>query len=260
MTVFDFYSGPLDRYDRSNTLRVALTQGELASITEEALLAGGNLAAIENGDGEWELLQFQSAELVAPGTYDLSALLRGAFGSEAAMRDPVTAGACFLLLDEAVTAVDMTSDDIGLMLNWRYGPLGEAIDDLSYATQVHAYAGLGLLPYSPVHLQGKRDPVTGDWTFIWTRRTRINGDSWELEDVPLAEASELYTLEILDGPGGNVLRTVTGLGAETYLYSAADQTADFGSPQWNVAIRVAQISAAYGAGAAAEALTYDYQH
>ncbi len=57
-----------------------------------------------------------------------------------------------------------------------------------------------------------------------------------------------------------MLRTVTGLGAEAYLYTAADQTTDFGSPQWNVAIRVAQISAVYGAGAAAEALTYDYQH
>ena len=66
-TVFDFYSGPVYRYDRSNTLRVALTQGELASITEEALLAGGNLAAVENEDGEWELLQFQTATLRRAG-------------------------------------------------------------------------------------------------------------------------------------------------------------------------------------------------
>ncbi len=60
-----------------------MTQGELASITEEALLAGGNLAAVENADGDWELLQFQTATLVAPGTYDLSVLLRGQFGTEA---------------------------------------------------------------------------------------------------------------------------------------------------------------------------------
>ncbi len=73
VTVFDFYSGPLYRYDRSNTLRVTLTQGELASITEDALLAGGNLAAVENADGDWELLQFQSAELIVAGIYDLSA-------------------------------------------------------------------------------------------------------------------------------------------------------------------------------------------
>ena len=122
--MFDFYSGPLYRYDQSNTLRVILTQGELASITEEALLAGGNLAAVENADGEWELLQFQTATLVAPGDLrPLSVLLRGQFGTRGGdARSPVAAGARFILLDEAVTAVDMTGDDIGLLLNWRYGP------------------------------------------------------------------------------------------------------------------------------------------
>ena len=259
-TVFDFYSGPVYRYDRSNTLRVSLAQGELASITEDALLAGGNLAAVKNADGEWELLQFQTATLVAPGTYDLSVLLRGQFGSEAAMRSPVAAGTSFILLDEAVTAVDMTGDDIGLLLNWRYGPAGEPIDDIAFVTEAHAFTSLGLRPLSPVHLQGKRDPGSGDWTFIWVRRTRVDGDGWEAAEVPLSEESELYQLEILDAPGGDVLRTVTVLGTQAYLYSTADQTTDFGSPQWNVAIRVMQISASYGAGAPAEALTYDYQH
>ncbi len=260
VTVFDFYSGPLYRYDRSNTLRVTLTQGELASITEDALLAGGNLAAIENGDGDWELIQFQNAELVTPSTYDLGLLLRGQFGTEDAIRNPVAAGARFIMLDEAAAAVDMTGGDIGLLLNWRYGPIDEAIDDLAFKTEAHAFTGRGLRPYSPVHLQGKRDPGSDDWTFIWIRRTRIGGDSWEPDEVPLAETSEIYTLEILDGPGGAVLRTVTGLGAEAYLYSAAAQTADFGSPQSNVAIRVTQLSPSYGAGAPAEALTYDHQH
>ena len=166
------------------------------------------------------------------------------------MRSPVAAGASFILLDEAVTAADMTGDDIGLLLNWRYGPAGESIDDLAFVTQAHAFTGLGLRPYSPVHLQGKRDPATGDWTFVWVRRTRIGGDSWEAAEVPLSEASELYTLEILDAPGGDVLRTITGLGAQAYLYSAADQVTDFGSTQFNVAIRVTQISATLRRGGA----------
>lgn len=260
VTVFDLYSGPLYRYDQSNTLRVALTQGELASVTEEALLNGANLAAVENDDGAWELIQFQNATLVGAATYDLSVLLRGQFGSEAAMRDPVAAGARFILLDEAVTAVAMSRDDLGLLLNWRYGPIDEPIDDISFKTEAHAFAGLGLRPYRPVHLQGKRNPVTGDWTFVWVRRTRAGGDGWDATEVPLGEETELYQLEVLDALGGAVLRTVTGLGAEAYLYSAADQTADFGAPQSNIAIRVAQLSAVYGAGDPAEVLTYDYQH
>lgn len=208
---------------------------------------GANLAAVENDDGEWELLQFQTATLVSASTYDLSVLLRGQSGTEGAMRDPVAAGARFILLDEAVTAVDMSQDDVGLLFNWRYGPIDEAIDDLSYRTEAHAFAGRGLRPLRPVHLQGKRDPATGDWTFIWVRRTRSDGDSWESTEVPLGEEAELYQLEILDGLGGTVLRTVH-LTEPSFLYTAAMQTADFGSPQWNVPIRVTQVSVAFGAG------------
>ena len=108
-----------------------------------------------------------------------------------------------------------------------------------------------------MHLQGKRDPSTGDWNLLWIRRTRMGGDSWESVEVPLAEEIEAYRLEILDG--GDVVRSVD-LDAPTFLYTAAMQIADFGSTQWNVTIRVAQVSQVYGAGIAATELTYDYQH
>jgi hypothetical protein len=256
-TVFDFYSGPIWRYDRSNRLRVVLARGELASVTEEALFAGANLAAVKNEDGEWELLQFQTATLVDASTYDLSGLLRGQFGTEGAMRNPVAAGATFLLLDSAVAAASMTLDDVGLPYNWRYGPSSEAIDDLSYRTEMHGFTGRGLRPYSPCQIRGVRDAASGDWLFTWIRRTRIGGDSWEAEEVPVAETSELYDLEILDGPDGDVLRTVPALTSPSYAYSAAEQITDFGSAQVNVNLRVYQRSAAYGRGASAEALVWN---
>ena len=110
------------RYDRASTFRVRLDQGALASATELALLAGANAAAIQNADGDWEVLQFQSAVLVAASTYELSFLLRGQAGTEAAMRSPLSAGARFVLLDGAVTAVDMAPGEIGLAYTWRCGP------------------------------------------------------------------------------------------------------------------------------------------
>jgi hypothetical protein len=118
-TVFGFWSGPLYRYDKSNVLRVALDFGELASVTEEALLNGANFAAVQNGAGEWELIQFQTATLVAPATYDLSVLLRGLNGTERAMRDPIAAGARF---------TNLGPDEIGLALNYRFGPASESLD------------------------------------------------------------------------------------------------------------------------------------
>jgi hypothetical protein len=76
-------------------------------------------------------------------------------------------------------------------------------------------------------------------------------------DVPLSEDAEAYRLEILDALGGTVLRTVD-LTTPAYLYTAAMQTADFGETVWNVPMRVAQISAIYGAGTPAELLAYHH--
>ncbi|MGV1013715.1 MAG: baseplate multidomain protein megatron [Methyloceanibacter sp.] len=258
-TVFGFWSGPLYRYDKSNVLRVKLDFGALASVTEEALLNGANYAAIQNADGEWELIQFQIAELVAPATYDLSMLLRGQNGTERAMRDPVSPGARFIVVNSAVTPVSLRPDEVGLALNYRYGPASESLDEESYGSASHAFRGLGLRPLSPVHLQGKRDPVTSDWTLLWKRRTRVGGDSWEGLEVPLAEERELYRLDILAAPGGAVLRSIE---VETPLfhYTEAMQIEDFSEAVWNVPIRVAQISPIYGPGVASEFLTYDYQH
>ena len=258
-TVFDFWSGPLYRYDKSNVLRVKLDFGELASVTEEAMLNGANFAAIENEDGKWELIQFQTAALVAAATYDVSVLLRGVNGTEPAMRSPVAAGARFILVNSAITATNLRLDEIGLALNYKYGPSSEGLDEPSYGGAAHVFLGLGLRPLSPVHLQGKRNPANGDWTFVWTRRTRIGGDSWTGPEVPLAEERELYRLEILNAPAGDVLRSIE-VDTPAFLYTAAMQTADFGMAQWNVAIRVAQLSPVYGQGVAAEQLAYDYQH
>ncbi len=258
-SVFGFYSGPLHRFDRRNVLRVRLDFGELESVTEEALLNGANVAGIENEDGDWELIQFQTADLIETGTYDLSGLLRGMSGTEGAMRDPVAPGARFILVNSAVTPLNMRPDEIGLALSYKYGPTTEGLDATSYGTRTHAFQGLGLRPLRPAHLQGKRNPETGDWMFLWVRRTRAGGDSWQGLEVPLGEDEERYQLDILDGPGGDVLRTVD-LTAPAFLYTAAMQYADFGAPQWNVSIRVAQVSPVYGPGPAAEQLTYDYQH
>jgi hypothetical protein len=257
--VFGFWSGPLHRFDKSNVVRVKLDHGALISVTEEALLNGANFAAIENEDGEWELIQFQTAALVAPSTYDLSVLLRGMNGTERAMRNPVAPGARFVVVNGAVTTVSLRPDEVGLALNYKYGPAADSLDEPSYGSAVHAFQGLGLRPLGPVHLHGRRNPVNGDWTLLWTRRTRVGGDSWASLEVPLAEESELYRLEILDAPGGDTLRSAE-LSAPTFLYTAAMQTADFGAPQWNVPIRVAQVSPVFGPGVTSEALTWDYQH
>ena len=57
--------------------------------------------------------------------------------------------------------------------------------------------GIGLRPLAPVHLRSERD--AGDIVFTWIRRTRIDGDGWELADVPLGEEREAYEIEVIAG-------------------------------------------------------------
>ena len=104
------------------------------------------------------------------------------------------------------------------------------------------------MPYAPVHLMGSRNPA-GDLALTWVRRTRLGG-AWRdgTGTVPLGEASEAYEVDILDGPGGSVVRTLTGLASPAATYTGAQQTTDFGAPQAVAHLRVVQLSAAVGRG------------
>ena len=244
----DFFFGPTSRFDRANICRVRLDNGELQSVTELALLGGANTVAIENTAGDWEVFQFQEATLVAPSTYELSVLLRGQAGTEKAMGSPVPAGARFVFLDSAVAQVDMTVDEIALDFNWKYGPISRDIGHASFQDQLRSFSGLGLRPFSPVHVQAA--PAGNDVVISWIRRTRLGGDSWDTSEVPLAEDSERYEVDILDG--ALVKRTLAS-GAPSVTYSESDQIADWGSSQSTYNINVYQLSAAYGRGQRREA-------
>jgi len=121
----------------------------------------------------------------------------------------------------------------------------------SYDTKTVTLSGRGRRPLSPVHVSGATDSGTGDVTISWVRRTRIGGDSWDQVEMPLGEDSEAYEVDILD-PAGAVLRTLTSA-APSALYTAAEQTADFGAPQAAYTVRIHQISQFYGRGTGREA-------
>jgi hypothetical protein len=235
--------GPEGRLDRATRLRVKLDYGQLQSVTHLAMLSGANAAAIRNADGAWEVLQFETVELVAPATYELSNLMRAQAGTDGAMTASLPAGARFVLLDRALASVDMSPDDVGLTFNWRFGPASRDIGHASHVAASHAFTGAGLRPYSPVHVRGTR--TGGDLAITWTRRTRIGGDAWSSGDVLLAEESERYEIDILDG--ATVKRTIAAT-SPAATYSAADQIADFGTPQSACKIRLYQLAAGYGRG------------
>ncbi|MGE0750256.1 MAG: glycoside hydrolase/phage tail family protein [Variibacter sp.] len=241
--------GPTAVWDRATQVRVRLHGGALASLSDLAVLGGGNAAAVRTSDGTWEVLQFANAELVAERTYMLSRLLRGRAGSEWAMTDAVPAGAPFVLLDDFVVPVARGLDMLERAIDLRIVAAGhDHGDPMAVALSVTAGA-TALRPLSPVHIRGRRTGEGVRITFI--RRTRIDGDGWGAGEVPLGEASEAYEIDVLSG--GDVVRTLQATTPHV-LYPLADELADFGVAQSSLAVRVVQMSATVDRGFPAEAV------
>ena len=238
-----FAGGPLDCFDRGGTAVVRLSAGAVFSTGIDALLQGGNLAAIGSMATGWEIVQFATAELIDVQTWRLSLLLRGQFGSAPEMRASRPPGERFVLLDEAVVQPTLSLAQAGLEQSWRLGPAdGDLVRAQAHVTLLSAL--LGLRPLAPVRLAAARQGA--DVLFRWIRCTRSGGDSWEASEVPLAEERELYLVDVM--AGASVKRSVT-VGESQWLYRAADIAADLGPGINDFTLRVAQLSSSFGAGA-----------
>ena len=168
------------------------------------------------------------------------------------MGNPAPAGARVVVLDTTLASLPIAEADLGIPWNWRIGPASRPVSDETYVAQAFTPAGVGLRPFSVAHVeQPWRTPRTaGDLTVRWTRRSRaLSADSWGGLEVPLAEELEAYEVEILDGTAvTRVLSTTT----TSAIYTAAQQTADWGGPLDpgdTLDLRIFQLSALVGRGA-----------
>ncbi len=245
----DLAAGPLWRWDHANQPTVLIYSGDLSSTAESAVLGGANALAVESSTGNWEILQFRTADLIGPGEYRLSGLLRGQRGSEGEMAPITPTGSRVVRLDpQALAALPLSLEQRLREFTYRYGPGPHTYDHFTFAQTTRAFEGRGLRPYAPVHIRGSRDGG-GDIQIIWIRRTRIGGDSWDNADVPLSEESEAYEVDVMDG--GMVKRTLSSATASV-TYLAADEIADFGGPQSTLTFQVFQLSAVFGRGSPKE--------
>ena len=215
-------------------------------------LGGANALAIESTPGVWEIVQAGAAELIAPGRYRLTRLLRGQRGTEVAMGNPVPVGARMVILDTALASLPIAEADLGIPWNWRIGPASRPVSDETYDAQAFTPEGVGLRPFSVAHVEQpwRRPRAPGDLTIRWTRRSRVlAADSWGGLEVPLGEELEAYEVEILDGA---TVKRVLSTATTSVVYTAAAQTTDWGAelgPGDTLDIRIYQLSALVGRGA-----------
>jgi hypothetical protein len=238
--------------DHVDTIEVTMTVGTPGSVTELEMLNGKNRGLIIDPDGAVEVIAWANAthEGGASRTYTLHTLLRGLRGTES-FTGGHQIGSMFLALDEAVFRRLIPLADLDAQRTHKAVGRGGVLAEAPRRTITPA--GRDLMPYAPVHLESNGNAWGSNITLSWVRRTRLGGE-WvdAFETVPVAEDAEAYELEILDGPGGTVLRTETGIASPSFVYTTAMQSADFGGAQTELTFRVYQISAQVGRGFAGE--------
>ncbi|MEM8572420.1 MAG: glycoside hydrolase/phage tail family protein [Pseudomonadota bacterium] len=238
--------GPCGRW-LGHVFRVRLISGALERRSALDVLNGANTAAVRaDPNSDWEVIQFSDAEidpdLQTPWVYRLGSVLRGQAGTDGISQSTLPSGARFVLLDGALGRITLPSSAIGLDRHYRVGPYHKPYDSPSFTHHVHVATGVGMRPYRPVHIRfsSGRD---GTLLLEWTRRTRIQGDSWMGSSVPLAEETELYHVRISSG---------TSLIREFFPtmprleYSSDTWTLD-GNPK-TIQVEIAQQSTVFGDG------------
>jgi Putative phage tail protein len=238
-------------WDTTTQLNISLQADYdvLSSISDDQVLTAFNNAfAVQNGSGAWEIIQAANVVQNADGTFTLSRLLRGRRGTDANAVGHQAGGLIVYLSSAELAKFELQISDLNVTRYYRGVTAGT---DLASATTVSAVnTGADLKPYAPVDVAVQETGTSPnfDITLAWQRRTRMGGEmqSWT-GTVPLSEVSEAYDVEILSGPGGIVLRTLSCTTPST-VYANADVVTDFGAIPTTLTLRVYQKSAVIGRG------------
>lgn len=248
-------SGTCDMWDRTTVITVVIEgSGELESRSEVSILNGQNAAYIgpTNGFGG-EIIQFATATIIAPKTYELTNLLRGRRGTEWAAGNHGTDERFVLLSDSAAIArQDFGASDLNLERLYKPVSVGEAVED---ATAVpFTNTGEALRPFSPARLVGRRQP-DGTLDVSWLRRSRLVAGGLGAGGTPVGEDLEGYQLDIYsDEAMANRVWTATLENQSSFTFTTEAQVAaglTVGDPVW---LDCRQQSAIRGLGHSAYAV------
>lgn len=239
--------GPVDSrmLDAASVLHVSLISGDLESVSLALQFAGANHFAY-GVDGRWEIMSARTAVLEADGSYTLSDMWRGRFGTEWAMWLHQSGDYLVFLSTNDVQFLALETSSIGQQRLYRAITYERTIDTDSDVS--HTYAAVNFKPLAPVHLTGDRDPATGLWSFTFLPRPRYSGEWRDLVEVPTVETVEAYEIDVCsDSSYLTVIRTISVTSA-TFEYTSAQQAIDFGYDQTTVSLAIYQVSPLIGRG------------
>lgn len=241
--------------DDTNTVRVVVS-GALSAATDAAILEDDATNAFALGvHGRWEYGQFKTPTLISSSgglyTYDLTGLLRGRRGSEAAMSAHVVGDTFILMRLAGLRRAALDSGEVGLTRYYKSVPAGVLASTI--ASESFVNAAVGRKPYSPVHCEVDFDG-SNDATITWLRRSRLACRFVGAAGIncPLGEASEAYEVDVYASNAfAAVVRTISTT-AQTATYTSAQQTADGLTPGNPLNLRIYQLSETVGRGSVLE--------
>lgn len=229
-------------WDDQSELVVTLKQGSLISASSDL--------AVQNGDnwcmvGE-EVIGFRYAQLIGANQYKLTRLLRGRAGTEVKINDHV-ADELFVLLDQSrMTRLDISTADLGKTVKFKAVTFGS---DLSKATAIDVKPyGLNMRPLRPANAKAEKQ-ANGDWLITWIERPRMDNNLRDYTE--LTHDVDWAGFAVAIKQGSTIKRTATAV-TNSFVYTVAMQTADFGGVQTSLEAQVVQMSTVVGGGYAAE--------
>ncbi|MBL4807834.1 MAG: glycoside hydrolase TIM-barrel-like domain-containing protein [Rhodobacteraceae bacterium] len=194
ITTTDLLAGSTTTFDRGTMFRVRLYSGQLASRPRVDLFNGANALAVETGFGEWEILQFQNAILVAPNEYELSVLLRER--RDTVQAENLLAGARVVLIDLAVVPMGLNTSQVGFSCYLDSGPANLDRSDIVFSEFEHIFSRRGLRPFAPSKLRGLIE-ASGDLSLECQRRDKsLAAMDWNNGPATMSETTEAYEWEI----------------------------------------------------------------
>ena len=193
-----------DIWDLETELYVEMLDGTLESLSKDDVEDGGN-RAIWGG----EVIAFQNATLVSGTTYKLTYLLRGLRNTEYFINQHnVSSGEreIFVLLNDFSPIEFMPLKMRRFEQNTYFKGIANGQDPDDLKPKRVKFMANNVRPWAPCHVKGSRNG-SNDLTISWVRRSRGFYEHFQGNTCPLEDSPERYEIEILDGVGGNVVRT-----------------------------------------------------
>jgi hypothetical protein len=235
-------------FDQSETLNIFMSYGTLSSATETQVRNNTANVAVYGRPGRWEVIKFITASLQGDGSYTISNLLRGYYGTQHNMGNHMIGDLFIIVTNETVRRHNLQVDEAIYIKATSFNRMFTS-NDAVYIDAPDESVNLR----APTHIKATR--ASGDITLSWfrsllTQREWVSID-WTTTDV------YTFEIDILSGAGGSVLRTLTASGSNgpfTVSYTSAQQVTDFGSAQNSIYVNIYQTDTATGRGIVGQGL------